>query len=206
MTSRTGVCSRPRRAALRCAAALVGLAVLGVLAAGCSTSASGSSSAQEANYGFVKDAPGQASVPVADRKPAPALAGPAVSGGQVDLAALRGKVVVVNFWASWCAPCVAEAPALAEIARRTAPQAAFLGVATRDSKSNAAAFARARSIPYPSLYDDDGTVAARFPVPPSTLPSTLVLDRQGRVAARFTGEVTYSQLSDVVNQLIAERP
>ena len=199
---------RPRHAALRCAAVAVRppSAVLGVPGGGCSTSASGSSSAQEANYGFVKDAPGQDSVPVADRQAAPALPGPAVSGGQVDLAALRGKVVVINFWASWCAPCVAEAPTLAEIAQRTAPQAAFLGVATRDSKANAAAFARARSTPYPSLYDEDGTAAARFPVPSSTLPSTLVLDRQGRVAVRFTGEVTYKQLSDAVNELIAERP
>ncbi len=119
------------------------------LVGGCSTSASGSGTTQ-ANYGFVKDAPGQDFVPVGKRQAAPPLSGPAVSGGQVDLAGMRGKVVVINFWASWCAPCVAEAPTLSEIAKRTAPQAAFLGVATRDSKENAAAFDRARSITYPS--------------------------------------------------------
>jgi thiol-disulfide isomerase/thioredoxin len=208
VTSRTGVPRRQRAAVSRGFAAVAVAAVLGLLGAlvvGCSTSASGSGTAQ-ANYGFVKDAPGQDVVPVGDRQAAPPLAGPAVSGGEVDLAAMRGKVVVINFWASWCAPCVAEAPTLAEIAKRTAPQAAFLGVATRDSKENAAAFARARSTPYPSLYDEDGTAAARFPVALSTLPSTLVLDRRGRVAVRFTGEVTYKQLSDAVNELIAERP
>ncbi|MGZ4618182.1 MAG: TlpA family protein disulfide reductase [Frankiaceae bacterium] len=208
MTSRTGVPRRLRAAARRGFAAVAVTAAvggLGALAGGCSTSASGSGTTQ-ANYGFVKDAPGQDYVPADNRQAAPPLTGPAVSGGPINLATLRGKVVVINFWASWCAPCVAEAPTLAEIAKRTAPQAAFLGVATRDSKENAAAFARARSTPYPSLYDEDGTAAARFPVALSTLPSTLVLDRQGRVAVRFTGEVSYKQLSDAVNELIAERP
>ncbi len=145
-------------------------------------------------------------IAVADRQPAPALAGTTLDGEPLNVSELRGEVVVLNFWASWCAPCRAEAKTLNEVADRTAPQGVrFVGVNVKDELSPAQAFERRQSVTYPSLHDQPGRLLLQFRrVIPQTPPTTLVLDRQGRIAAFFAGEVRLSELLEPVEQIAAE--
>lgn len=143
------------------------------------------------------------------RKPAPALRGRTLDGVQLSLASYRGKVVVLNVWGSWCAPCRAEAPDLRRVAADTRSRGVrFLGIDTRDNDAAARAFVREFDIPYPSLVDDDGSLllALRDTVPAQAIPSTIVMDRRGRIAARVVGRVTYSTLTGLIDDLLAETP
>jgi thiol-disulfide isomerase/thioredoxin len=143
----------------------------------------------------------------ADRKAPPRASGTTLDGERVALSDHQGKVVVVNFWASWCAPCRGEAPSLEQVHKETEGKGVrFLGVAFKDAKVNAQAFERKFKITYPSLFDADGQITLAFrEVPPNAIPTTLVLDRQGRVAARLIGATTYSKLAPLVTQTLAER-
>ena len=145
-------------------------------------------------------------IAVADRQAAPALAGTTLDGEPLDVSELRGEVVVLNFWASWCAPCRAEAKTLNEVAGRTADQGVrFVGVNVKDELSPAQAFERRQQVPYPSLHDQPGRLLLQFRrVVPQTPPTTLVLDREGRIAAFFAGEVRLSELLEPVEQIAAE--
>jgi thiol-disulfide isomerase/thioredoxin len=149
---------------------------------------------------------GDGLLPVGEREPAPALAGPTLGGEQVDVADLNGDVVVVNFWASWCAPCRAEADNLIAVAEQTADDGvSFVGVNVRDEQGNAEAFERQYAVPYPSIHDQPGALLTRFRrLVPQTPPTTLLLDRQGRIAASFIGGVTEAELLEPVQQLAAE--
>jgi peroxiredoxin len=135
------------------------------------------------------------------------VTGRLLDGSRFDLAAWRGKVVVVNFWGSWCAECHAEAQALQQVySDDRARGVEFLGVDIRDDVPSALAFERKYGVTYPSLSDPDNVVALQFRgVPPNATPTTLVLDRQGRIAARQSGEILYSQLRDLVDRVLAER-
>ena len=144
-------------------------------------------------------------LPTADRKTPGEVSGETLDGEQLSLASYAGKVVVVNVWGAWCPPCRAEADDLAAAARELAPQGVvFVGINTRDaSKDNARSFERTYDVPYPSIYDPGGSNLLAFhrTLTPNAIPSTVVIDRQGRVAASILGEVTSkTNLVDVLEE------
>jgi thiol-disulfide isomerase/thioredoxin len=146
-----------------------------------------------------------------DKRPTPGpLKGATVDGGSVDVADYKGHVVVLNVWGSWCPPCQAEADDVQAASQELAREGVrFLGIDVRETGGTAAAqaFQRAHGITYPSLYDEnsDYLLALRGIVAANAIPSTVVLDAQGRVAARFSGKITKTTLVDVVHDVIANR-
>ncbi|MDO8308240.1 MAG: TlpA disulfide reductase family protein [Actinomycetota bacterium] len=141
-----------------------------------------------------------------DRAALPPIAGPTLDGGMLDLADLRGRVVVLNSWASWCEPCRAELPALVDLAAGADPQdVAVVGLNVSDDPDAAAAFADSLGVTYPSIVDPEGAILPTVPgVPPSSLPSTVILDRDGRVAVSIIGEVDPAALPALVAGVVAE--
>jgi thiol-disulfide isomerase/thioredoxin len=114
-------------------------------------------------------------------------------------------VVVVNFWASWCAPCRAESPVLESVSQQTSIHGVtFVGVNEKDSRSAAKTFTRDQGVSYPSVFDPDGSLAANWPSA-AGLPYTFILDRNGRIAVRIIGGVTQQQLATTVLQVAGER-
>jgi len=173
----------------------------GSLLAACSGSAddAGSNKNFVSGEGFVTE------VFSKDRQPAPAVTGSVLEGGSFDLSKERGKVVVLNFWASWCAPCRAEAPALQVVATELAKRGVvFVGVNTRDDPAAALAFLANIGSVYPNVDDSDGHVALAFhgTLPPDAIPSTIVIDRQGRIAARIVGPTTQLRLQVLLAPLV----
>ena len=149
-------------------------------------------------------APGERQDPVSTR-------GMTLDGTPLALQELRGSVVVVNLWASWCAPCRAEAPVLESVSQELrASGVRFVGVVSggKDSVDNARAFARRFDVTYPSIFDGDNQVVLAFKgqLPMAAIPTTVVLDRQGRVAARALGEVDRSRLLGIIEPVLAENP
>lgn len=192
-----------RRTTLLIAGAASGVMVL----AGCGGGETGSSSGDTQ---FVQGTGQVTNVPEGKRKAVPDISGESVDGGDLKLSAYRGKVVVLNVWGSWCAPCRAEAPHMAKVAKETESKGVqFIGINTRDlDKANAKAFERNYGIDYPSLYDPSGKQILRFPensLSPQTIPSTLVLDRKGKIAVRALKELGEDDLRKMLQPLIAEK-
>jgi thiol-disulfide isomerase/thioredoxin len=140
------------------------------------------------------------------RHAADAVSGTTLAGTPLDLASLRGKIVVVNFWSSDCGPCHGEAQGFNQVARDDASKGvAFVGIDERDDKASARHFEQSQRVPYPSIFDPSAQLTLAFPgSAPSSTPATLVLDRQGKIAARVNGAMEYTQLNALVNHLIAE--
>jgi cytochrome c biogenesis protein CcmG, thiol:disulfide interchange protein DsbE len=134
--------------------------------------------------------------------PAPAFSLSRLDGnGKLSLASLRGKTVVLNFWASWCGPCKREAPALEQLWRQyKGRNVVVLGVDSGDAKSDARRFLDAHGITYPIVSDPDELVAAnRYAVP--GLPVTYVIDRQGRIVGdRVLGPVSDKPFKDTFHR------
>ena len=142
----------------------------------------------------------------ADRPQAPQIFGTTLDGEELDVADYRGKVVVLNFWASWCPPCRAEAANLISVAEQTEAEGVqFIGVNVKNAKDEAIAFERNKGVTYPSLHDQPGVLLTRFrKLVPQIPPTTLLLDREGRIAGRFIGGVTERELLTPVRALAAE--
>ena len=139
-----------------------------------------------------------------DRVEMPDIAGADLDGRPLALAELRGQIVVLNSWASWCAPCRDEIPLLRAAAIKH-PNVAFLGLNVEDDERAAHAFATDTGASWPSIVDKDGTILPTIPgVPPAALPSTVVLDTRGRIAVRIIGPVKGEELSDALASLATE--
>ena len=181
------------------------------VAAALITSCSGGQAAQNGpgsgDTNYVNTSVGTTTFKGGQRPVAPSVSGTTLTGSDLKLSQYHGKVVVLNFWASWCSPCRAEAPAMAQLSGTYARRGVqFVGVNVKDpGKVNAQAFDRNLGITYPSLYDPAGEVLLSFrdTVPPSGIPSTLVIDRTGHIAGRVIGQVNYSGLKQLLDQVAA---
>jgi thiol-disulfide isomerase/thioredoxin len=194
--------SRPRTL-LR--AVVVG--VLLVVLAGCTTTGADEGTRSSGQEGYVGVQGNVTQIPPADRTELPTVSGTSLEEKPLSTADYRGQVVVVNVWGSWCAPCRAEAPALAGASAATKGRAQFLGITTRDNDpAQARAFVRAFGIGYPSIYDPDGKALLVFAgsLPPSAIPSTLIIDKEGRLAARVLGEISERTLVTMIDEVAAE--
>ncbi|MFD4988086.1 TlpA family protein disulfide reductase [Streptomyces sp. NPDC058374] len=200
---------RSRRVLSRRLALTASAAVAALLLTACGEGDGGSAqSGSGANYVAGKD--GVSEVAKGDRKDAPEIKGETLDGGTFDLADHQGEVVVVNVWGSWCAPCRAEAPNLVKVAADTADQGVqFVGINTRDpNKGPAVAFEKDYEVEYPSLYDPQGKQILRFPrgsLSPQAIPSTVVIDRDGKIAARTLQAVSEKQLRAMIDPVLAEK-
>lgn len=144
----------------------------------------------------------------ADRGEPVELDGGTLTGDVLDLADLRGDVVVVNVWGSWCAPCRTEAPVLAALSAEYLDRGVrFVGVDVKDNRAAAVAFEAGYGITYPSIEDVDGraVLALSQYVPASAVPVTLVLDRTGRVGARVLGAIREATLRALLDSALAEQ-
>jgi peroxiredoxin len=144
-----------------------------------------------------------------DRAAAVSFAGTTDVGDAVSSADLAGEVVVLNFWYAACGPCREEAADLEALNQQFADQGVrFIGVNVEDTAATAQAFAAAHGVTYPSILDSaDNSVLLAFAgdVPPNATPTTLVIDQQGRVAARFSGQISSPSLvADVIDGLLTE--
>jgi thiol-disulfide isomerase/thioredoxin len=146
-------------------------------------------------------------VPIEDREAVPAWGGETVDGETVDSTHLDG-VVVLNFWYAGCPPCREEAPDLEEVFQEYGDRVTMLGVNTKDSAANAGSFEREFGVTYDSILDvktRDVLSAFAGDVPPSAVPTTLVLDAEGRVAARISGLLpSPTTLADILDDVLAE--
>ena len=145
-------------------------------------------------------------IPAADRKAAPDVRGELLDGAGWELGAQRGKVVVLNFWGSWCPPCRVETPDFdAAYKAVKADGVEFVGVAVKDRKPAAEAFLTDKKISYPSLWDPSGRVTLRFrDLRVNGFPYSIVIDKQGRVAAVYTSTLLREDIEPVTKQLAAE--
>lgn len=188
---------RPLRAAAATVAAPTAAALGLWLCAGCAQVQGGAE-------GFVSGAGTVTIVDPADRVAAPPIAGETLDGDALALADYTGRVVVLNVWGSWCGPCRSEAPELVEAAAELeAGGVRFVGVNVRDhgQREAAQAFVRRFEVPYPSLFDPDGSSLLGLRPRVSAIPSTVVIDPDGMVAATVLGEVTSSTLVELVHDV-----
>jgi thiol-disulfide isomerase/thioredoxin len=177
-------------------------------AAGCDGGNIGGDSPGSSGQSFVGHSYESTFYQAGSRPAAPAVSGTTISGQRLSLSEYRGDTIVLNFWGSWCAPCRAEAPALAQLARKLAPEnVKFIGIDIRDQPDSAAAFMQTFNVGYPSLSDPADQIALEFhsTVPPAAIPTTLIIDRSGRIAARVFGASSYADLQALISKVIGQR-
>ncbi|WP_405852449.1 MULTISPECIES: TlpA family protein disulfide reductase [unclassified Streptomyces] len=133
-----------------------------------------------------------------------------MDGEEVNVADLKGKVVVINVWGSWCGPYRAEVPNFTKVAKETKRKGVeFIGINTRDAnRSLAVAFEKEYKVEHPSLYDPTGKIVMnglpKGTLNPQTVPSTIVLDRKGRIAARTLRALSEEGLNGMIDSIVKE--
>jgi cytochrome c biogenesis protein CcmG, thiol:disulfide interchange protein DsbE len=131
---------------------------------------------------------------------APDFRMPALGGGSVSLSGLRGKPVVVNFWASWCGPCKQEAPVLAAASREWMPKGVvFLGIDSEDTVDGGRSFERAFRLGYESAFDPEGRIELRYGV--TGFPETFFIDARGVIRAKYVGPLDTATLEAYVSSI-----
>ncbi len=185
------------------------LALLGALAllVGCSTGADAVDVNNGGEFRFVAGTPSGEVIPEDERASAPEFSGTLLDGSSFDSADLAGDVAVLNFWGSWCAPCRVETPEFQEVYAEVRDEGVrFVGLNVKEpSEQFAQAFVDRFGIEFPSVYDPRGEVALAFrDYPANAIPSTIVLDREYRVAAVYTGTVSQADLRQVIERVHGE--
>jgi thiol-disulfide isomerase/thioredoxin len=185
------------------------LALAGALAllTGCSTGADQVDVNNGGEFRFVAATPSGEVIPADERASAPEFSGTLLGGGNFSSEELSGDVAVLNFWGSWCGPCRVETPEFQEVYTEVRDDGVqFLGLNVKEtSEQFAQAFVDRFGIEFPSLYDPRGEVALAFRDYPATaIPSTIVLDRDQRVAAVYTGAVAQDDLRRVLDLVVGE--
>jgi peroxiredoxin len=186
---------------------LLGALVGALLLAGCSTGADAVDVNNGGEFRFVAGTPAGEVIPEGDRAAAPEFSGTLLGGGDFDSTELAGEVAVLNFWGSWCPPCRVETPQFQEVYAGVRDRGVqFLGLNVKEtSEQFAQAFVDSEGIEFPSLYDPRGEVALAFrDYPANAIPSTIVLDREGRVAAVYTARVEPEDLRTVLGRVVEE--
>ena len=182
--------ARRRRRVVLAAVVLAGVLLIVVLATGWPGGGKSGETTVDGN-------PGAVLYPAGHRPLAPGFTATTLTGSKLSFSSYRGKVVVLNFWGSWCVPCREEAPILAAVAEYQPSEVSFLGVDVRDNTASALAFVHSFRIAYPSVSDQSSAVTLAFSakVPIAATPTTLVVDRTGHIAGAVFGTVTYSELT-----------
>jgi peroxiredoxin len=188
-------------------AAVVAAVASALLLAGCSTGHHAVDVNNGGEFRFVAGTPAGDVIPAAERRSAPRFSGTLLDGKAFSSRELAGQVAVLNFWGSWCAPCRVETPEFQQVYAEVRDRGvAFLGIDVKETDQQfPLAFVRRFGIEFPSLYDPSGETALAFrDYPANAIPSTIVLDRQGRVAAVYTGPVAQGDLRTVLGRLMGE--
>ena len=198
--------ARPRRYAVLLAAASLTVSLAGL--SGCSQDPNSVAAQARAGdqKGYVSGDGTVEKIAAADRGAPVDLHGTTLDGTAWSSVDQRGKVVVVNVWGSWCGPCVAEAGDLQkawEDIQAAHQPVTFIGIDFREDTARGAAFVSARKVTYPSLTDESGVLILALQGKAPTIPTTLVLDTQGRIAARVSGAVTTATLTGLVDDTVA---
>jgi thiol-disulfide isomerase/thioredoxin len=181
----------------------IGLLGLPTLLGGCS----GGTGQAVAGQGYIAGRGTVVQLAPGDRDDPVELTGRTLDGARFDVTDHRGEVVVVNVWGSWCPPCIAEAADLQDVwAADQGNGVQFVGINFRDNRDAALAHERRFGVTYPSIEDEAGEtlLQLRGSLPPRAIPSTLVLDRSGRVSARVLGQVPAGTLRALVSDALAE--
>jgi thiol-disulfide isomerase/thioredoxin len=192
------------------AAALLVTPLLLVALSGCSDDPNSiAAQAKSGNrQGYISGDGNIETIAVGDRKKPVALTGTTLDAKEWSSQDVVGKVAVLNLWASWCPPCETEAPDLKKAAETLTSgdkPVVFMGINYRDNPDSGRATAARWGIPFPSLDDPAGTTILALQGKVTSPPTTLVLDRQGRIAARVSGAVTTSTLTGLVDDVLAEQ-
>lgn len=177
-----------------------------LLLAGCSNSQGTSAGVNGGEYRFVQAQPQGKVIARPDRSKIPPINGNLLDGSKFRLDSWRGSIVVINFWGSWCAPCRVESPELQQLYQQYRTDGVrMLGVNVKDSLDLAESFVAAKGLTYPSIFDPRGEVAlALRDFPASAIPTSLVLDREGKVAATYVGRVQKAALATTLARLAKE--
>jgi thiol-disulfide isomerase/thioredoxin len=179
-----------------------------LLLLGCSgnSGTNASTATEAAEFDFTGNTPLGQLIPADAREPAPAFSGELLDGTAFDSESLDGDTTVINFWGSWCAPCRVETPEFQAVYADVSDSGVqFLGVDVKDNRQLAQAFVDSVGAKYPSLFDPRGEIALAFRgFPANVVPSTILIDREGRVAAVYVAVVPEEDLRAALDLLLAE--